>query len=334
MRFLRTAWVPHIACWVLLAACTLGKAWLYGQETVEPAGPAQSAESAPVPATLPVTPTDAPIPASALTPSPQLFPEAPPQEAKSRPATVWGLAGLRGFVLGQEVAPNGLEYNQLFTLDMNFNLMLWQEQRVYLFADARFWAQKPGAGITNQSQGVFDFSKREFDFNVGAAWNYYGNLEFRTFAYSDNNLNRGVSEGRPTGYTDGVGLEQRYYLGRTYADLGTEAFDVARATFVSLGYYPTKDMVDGLGLDFKPGPFARAYLTCDLHEDRYYLYLDTQLIGERSFLLKLFLIDGGLAFRPFEHNPRLEFRVGSEDTWDIRWGEWDTSLYGAIRYVY
>src|SRR5262249_29422375 len=162
------------------------------------------------------------------------------------------------------VAPNGLEFKPLFALDVNLNLWLWREQRVYLFSDTRFWGQKPAPGITNASQGAFDFSKREFDFDLGVAWNYYGTLEARTFAYSFNNLNRGTSEARPSGFNDGVGLENRWYVGGTYADLGQPGFDVARASFLSLGYYPTKDMTDLDGTLFKPGPFARAYLVGEL----------------------------------------------------------------------
>jgi hypothetical protein len=39
----------------------------------------------------------------------------------SHSPVVWGLVGVRGYAFGQQVAPNGLEYNPLFTLDANFN---------------------------------------------------------------------------------------------------------------------------------------------------------------------------------------------------------------------
>jgi hypothetical protein len=54
---------------------------------------------------------------------------------------VWGLVGLRGYAFGQQVAPNGLEFNPLFSLDLNLDTWLWREQRLYLFSDARFWTQ-------------------------------------------------------------------------------------------------------------------------------------------------------------------------------------------------
>src|SRR5262249_27049637 len=153
------------------------------------------------------------------------------------------------------------EYGPLFALDLNFNLWLWRSQGLYLFSDSEFWGQRPGGTSTNANQGAFDFSKREFDLNLGLSWNYYGFLEARAFTYSFNNLNRGWALTDPAGFDDGVGIENRYYLGQTYAALGTPAFDEARATFVSLGYYPSKEMTDPRGANFHPGPFARAYLT-------------------------------------------------------------------------
>jgi hypothetical protein len=249
--------------------------------------------------------------------------------------SAWGIAGIRLYPEGERTGPNGVEYNQLFALDLDLNLWLRQKQGVYLFAESSFWGQKPGAGITNPSQGSFDFSKREFDYDLGLAWNFYGPLEARAFAYSFNNLNRGDSATRPTGFNDGVGLEGRYYLpGGSYSRLGTPDFDLARATFVSAGYFPTKDVVDTTGLLFKPGPFVRAYLTWDLYKEMCYLFLDAQVIGERDFTLKLFDSDVGVAVRPFEFLPRLEFRAGVENAWDLQAGDVQTSVYGACRFLF
>jgi hypothetical protein len=261
-------------------------------------------------------------------------PSGPVEQAAAGPLA-WGIAGLRGYAFGQQVAPNGLEFNPLFTLDLDLNLWVWRDQRLYAFCDTRFWAQRPAPGVTNPSQGVFDFSKREFDLDLGAAWNYSGSLEARAFAYSFNNLNRGSSDARPSGYADGVGLENRLYFGGSYADLGLPGFDPSRANFVSLGYYPTKDMVDCAGLSFEPGAFARAYVTLDLFESGcLYLYLDTQFIGTRAFAAKLLDIDGGVAVRPFSRAPFLEFRLGSEDCYDLQYRETETSLYLAVRVVF
>jgi hypothetical protein len=247
---------------------------------------------------------------------------------------VWGLAGLRGYPVGEHVASNGVEFHQLFSLDLDFNLWLWPSQGLYYFMDSRFWGQKAAPGVTNPSQGAFDFSKREFDFFTGLAWNYHTSWEARAFAYSFNNLNRGDSSTSPSGFNDGVGLENRYYLGPTYQDLGTSAFDQARATFLSVGYYPSKSMVDGNGEQFSPGPFARAYLTWDLFGEQCYLFGDVQFLATRAFRPKLFNVDAGIAFRPFANVPRLEFRVGSEDVFDLQGDEWEVSTYLGVRYIF
>lgn len=247
---------------------------------------------------------------------------------------VWGLSGVRGYAFGQQVAPNGLEFSPLFTLDLNLNAWLWREQCLYLFCDTRFWGQKAAPGITNPSQGVFDFSKREFDLDLGLAWNYYDNLEARFFAYSFNNLNRGSSSTQPSGYNDGVGLEQRWYVGGTYPELGSEGFDVARATFLSAGFYPTKDMVDADGNVFKPGPFARAYLTLDLIDERWYLFVDAQAIAKQSLVVKILYADAGTAFRPFTRAHHVEFRIGSENKYDPQAHELETNFYGAVRLIF
>jgi hypothetical protein len=232
------------------------------------------------------------------------------------------------------VAPNGVEFDPLFSLDLNFNLWLYQPCGVYLFSDSSFWGQKAAPGQTNPSQGVFDFSKREFDFEAGTAWNYHGFFEARAFAYSFNNLNRGTSPVTPKGYNDGVGLENRLYLNETYADLGTSAFDVVRATFVSAGYFPTKELVDGSGVKFKPGPFAHVYLTWDLFGPRYYLFADVEGIGRRSFTPELVHVDAGLAARPVAAVPRLEFRLGTTDSYYMPLRDVETGLYGQVRLIF
>ncbi len=265
--------------------------------------------------------------------APWLAPASPTAKAET-PRIVWGILDLRGFPVDDQVASNGVEFKPLFLLDIDFNIMLWREQRLYLFVDSSFWGQKAAPGITNPSQGAFDFSKREYDFNLGAAWNYSGPWEARLFAYSFNNLNRGNSQASPSGFNDGVGLENRYYLGDTYAHLGTTEFDAARATFLSVGYYPTKSMVDGNGNPFKPGLFARAYLTQDLWSELFYLYADVQFIASRSFQPTLLNLDAGVAARPFIKVPRLEFRAGTQDMIDLQGGDMEAGVYLAIRYVY
>jgi hypothetical protein len=259
---------------------------------------------------------------------------AEPPDPRADPATVWGTAGLRGFALGQHTAPNGLEYHQLFSLDLNFNCWLWAEHSAYLFADARFWGQRAAPGVTNPSQGAFDFSKREFDFDLGAAWDYCGPWEARAFAYAFNNLNRGDSLSAPSGYADGVGVENRLYLGDEYARLGTAGFDVARASFVSVGFYPSKDLTDVEGLPFKPGPFARAYLAWGPPGAAWYLFADGEFVAKRTFTAKLLAVDAGVAVRPFAWAPRVEFRLGTEDAYDLEWHDPSTGVYGSARLVF
>jgi hypothetical protein len=163
---------------------------------------------------------------------------------------------------------------------------------------------------------------------------YAGALEARAFAYSLNNLNRGTSPSQPSGYADGAGLENRYYLGAAYADLGTPAFDVARASFVSAGWYPSKRLTDADGNRFTPGPFVRAYLTLDVFGPRGYLFTDAQLIATRGCSPELLKADVGLAARFWAHVPTLELRLGSGNNYDPHSGEWETSLYGQIRYLF
>ena len=246
---------------------------------------------------------------------------------------VWGQAGIRGFMTGSQVAPNGVEFNPLFFLYHDFNFWLWREEKLYAYAETRFWGQKPAPGITNPNQGTFDFSKREFDLNAGFAWNYSGPFEARAFAYSLGNLNRGTSDIQPSGFKDGVGLENRWYVGGTYADLGHPGFDVSRATFLSLGFYPTNEMVDVEGNGFRPGPFARAYLTYDLFE-KSYLYLDAKAIGTHSFTPNLLTFDQGVAFRPFPLSTIVEVRVGVDGKSDFQFHNVELTFYTSVSFVY
>ena len=196
-----------------------------------------------------------PLPAAA-TPAPNA--PCPPPDHHLMWPEVWGLIDVPAYVRGNRMAPNGVPFKPLFGLNIDFNVGLLPHKELYLFAENEFWTQKAAPGITNPSQGQFDFSKREYDLNLGLAWNYWNSLELRAFAYAQNNLNRGVSLASPYGYQDGVGIENRYYFG--YADI----YDLGRLSFVSIGYYPSKSMVTGDGLGFKPGVFARAYVTYDI----------------------------------------------------------------------
>jgi hypothetical protein len=241
---------------------------------------------------------------------------------------VWGTVGVPIYFAGNHMAPNGVPYHPLFALDFDFNIGLLPQKELYLFAENKFWTQRAGVGITNPNQGKWDFSKREYDLDLGFAWNFYDNFEFRVFAYALNNLNRGNSLSSPFGFKDGIGLEGRYYFG------GDDVYDVGRLSFVSLGYYPSKSLAGGDGSEFHPGMFARAYLTYDLPWIRSYVYGDGQFIGERSVKARLLELDFGLAARPFKRLENLEFRIGFDVTGDVQVNTERNLFYGAIRITY
>jgi hypothetical protein len=237
--------------------------------------------------------------------------------------------GAQGFFYGERMAPNGHAYEPLFSVDLDFNIGLLPDQRLYLFGESNFWAQRAGPRVTNPSQGIFDFSKREWDFTAGAAWHVAGPLELRAFGYALNNLNRGVSFTMPAGYADGVGLEGRWYLPTA------DRYDVGKRGFLAVGYLPSKTLIDANGDEFAPGLCVRAYVTYDLPVVRSYMFVDGQAIGDDRFNLRLVLLDAGLAARPFLSLPPLEFRLGVTDTYDLRWYRYNRVLvYGAVRVLF
>jgi hypothetical protein len=258
----------------------------------------------------------------------------PGPEEKPSWQTVWGVLGLQVIPEGPKIAPNGVEYHPNFTLDLDINLWLWRSQGLYLFGDTRFWGEKPENGVTNGRDGFMGTSKREFDLWGGAAWNYYGPWELRAFGYSDSNLNRGASMVTPSGIIDGFGLENRYYLSPEYAKLGQTGYDVTRADFLSIGYYPSKNMIGNDGQVFTPGLLLRAYLTCDLWSPSYYAFADTQYIGERGVQAKLLLFDLGLAGRPFSACRQCEFRLGVESTGDFQVHTVQNLWYASVRFIF
>jgi hypothetical protein len=257
---------------------------------------------------------------------------APSADPVWRP--VWGLAGLQVFAAGPKVAPNGQKYHPSFSLDLDLNLWIWQSQGFYLFGDARFWGERPEMGVTNARDGGLGFSKRQFDLSGGPAWNYCGQWEARVSGYSFANLNRGSDPIAPHGGLDGALLENRYYLSEEYAKLGQAGFDVARAPFVSVGYYPTKSMVGNNGQTFIPGLMLRAYLTCDLWDWPAYLFGDASFITERSLQPKLLLFDLGVAARPFGSWRQWEFRLGVENTADLETKGVLNLEYVSLRYLF
>jgi hypothetical protein len=254
--------------------------------------------------------------------------------------TVWGVAGVHVFAAGPKVAPNGVLYHPYHSLDLNFNLWVWRSQGLYLFAENRFFNQKPEHGVTNSKDSALGFSKRQFDMVFGPAWNYAGAWEARCFGYTYNNLNRGRSLITPAGFNDGFGMENRYYLAKEYAKLGHSGFDVQRADFLSIGYYVTKEMVDNDGNLFRPDLMLRAYLTCSLWDWPAYLFGDVTYIGEKYLQPKLLLYDVGAAGRPFSLWERFkdwgtwEIRLGVSNTADLQLHNVQNLWYGAVNVIF
>jgi hypothetical protein len=245
-----------------------------------------------------------------------------------RKPDVWGYIGVPLYAAGSRQAPNGIVFDPLFAVNQSFNFGILPEKKLYVFVDTNFWMQRPGAGITNPSQGNFDFSKREFDVNSGIAWNYSGTWEARVSVYALNNLNRGTSLASPSGFKDGVLLENRYYFGNA------DKYDVGRLSFLSLGFYPTKSLVGGNGETFHPGLFARAYATYDLPFLSSYLYGDAKFTAEQTLKPRLLEFDAGWAFRPFKEFRNAEFRLGSDLTTDLQDGVTRDLIYGSARLYY
>ncbi|MFM7151360.1 MAG: hypothetical protein ACKO23_16105 [Gemmataceae bacterium] len=223
----------------------------------------------------------------------------------------WGYAAVDLFPVGDKMAPNGVAYDPLFSLDLLLNIALTRDRRWYIFAMGTFWGQKAGEGITNQKQGNFDFSKRQFDLDGGIAWNFYGRFEGRLFFYSYNNLNRGNSLERPFGYKDGSAVEIRYWMPN--AD-----FDKGLYRYLGIGYMPTKELVGMKGDPFKPSLFLTGHVAYDILPDELYLYLDCEFFTERPCEPRLLCVDPGVAWRPFQvRAPNLEFRLGVDSIIDF-----------------
>jgi hypothetical protein len=241
---------------------------------------------------------------------------------------VWGFTGIDVFATGNKMAPNGQTYYPLGSLFADINVGFIPQKRLYIFAQCAFWAQKPSSGVTNGDQGNFDFSKRQLDLTLGAAWRYYGPLEARVFAFSNNNLNRGFDLNVPEGYNDGVGIENRYYIFKS------NAYDLPRLNFLSLGYMPSKEITGEDGLYFKPGLFARAYLTYEFVPLKYYVYADTQLICQSVANPRLLYFDDGFAARPFNKFNGMEFRLGVNNTVDVQVDITRTLVYALFQVIF
>ncbi len=241
---------------------------------------------------------------------------------------VWGFTGIDVFASGKKMAPNGQTYYPLGSVFADVNVGLLPQKRLYVYGQAMLWAQKPTSGVTNGDQGNFDFSKRQMDLTIGAAWRYYGPLELRAFAFSYNNLNRGFDLNVPEGYNDGVGVENRYYIFKS------NAYDLPRLNFLSIGYMPTKEITGQDGLLFKPGLFVRAYLTYEFVPRKYYVFADQELLCQNAFNPRILFFNDGFAARPFDKLPGLEFRLGAFNTVDVQVDITRTLTYALIQVIF
>lgn len=239
---------------------------------------------------------------------------------------IWGDFGVRGFFPGNDrVAPNGLEFDPVFALDVHLNVGLLPQKKLYAFVDTDFWAQRAQPGITNPNYGSYDFSKREFNADLGLAWNVAERFELRGSVFGFNSLNRGVSETLPSTYQNGVVFEGRYYFGNA------NIYDTGRLNFVSLGYYPEEDLMGGAGREFRAGLFAQAHLSYDLPAIRSYIFADAKVIAQNTVDPRLIRTDAGIAVRPLASLPNLELRVGDEFTADLNDDTNHNLVYGAVR---
>ena len=190
---------------------------------------------------------------------------APEGQLPDNSPAVWGIVGRRGFMLGDHVAPNGVEFKPLFSLDLDFNLWLWRargpvrvQRRPLLGAEGGPRASPTPARARSTSASASSTS------TSGVAWNYYGNWEARAFAYSFNNLNRGTSLASPTGFNDGVGLENRYYLGPGLRRPGHARLRRGPGQLRQPGLLPDQGHGGRRRGPVQTGPVRPPYLTWDL----------------------------------------------------------------------
>ena len=243
---------------------------------------------------------------------------------------VWGSFDLPLYITGRHIAPNGAFFDPLFSLSARFNLGLLPDQKLYLFWTGDFWAQRAAPGITNASQGKFDFSKREFDNDFGFAANFDRLAEARISIYALDNLNRGMNLDKASGEAWGARVEARHYFGNS------NAYDPARRTFISLGYTPVGDMISPNGDEFNAGLFARGQATIDipLGSHPFYGFGMLTATAQKTVTPRLLDMDLGFAWRPFQEHERLEFRTGYQRTHDLKGPVDQDLIYGAVRALY
>lgn len=215
-------------------------------------------------------------------------------------AQVWGDVNLGLYPLQSHImAPNGLVYKPLAHLGINLNVGI---ENFYIFDENVLLLERQNPGVTTNQNQAFDFTKRELDFKIGIAarplpWK---ELEFRFWAISLNNLNRGNDSNRPTGFKDGVAVEGRYYFG------GERIWG-----YLMTGYYFSKVLIAPDGEPYKPGVFGGGDFNFGLIPSRLYLFADATVINLFGDL------DGGVAYRPFRSCPNTELRLEAGRYFDL-----------------
>ena len=197
---------------------------------------------------------------------------------------MWGNVGFGMYPADSEkVAPNGLEYKPLFRIVADFNI---GSRDLYLFSNSAYYTEKPQPGVTtNKSQGSLDFTKRQYDFNVGGAYGFSRNTELRFWAYSQSNINRGTDLNKPSGYKDGFTGEFRYFFEED-----------SSLNYAGMGYYFTKELVDTNGQPYTPSFLGELKLSTLLG---YGIHASTNavVLGERGRGLKEINTQVGFSYR-------------------------------------
>lgn len=212
-------------------------------------------------------------------------------------ASIWGNVGMGAYPgRSYKVAPNGLAYKPMFRIVADLNI---GRGSTYAFAKSAYYAEKPKPGVTtNKSQGQFDFTKRQYDFDLGLAHGYFGNNELRLWAYSQSNINRGNDLNEPYGFKDGAVLANRYYLNAPYARGHLEG-----------GYYLTKELADNNGDAYQPGFFGEANIASPIG------------LGFHSFLASRVIFEKRSGVR------QVDTRIGVKQFFSGSNGKTDLSLY-------
>jgi hypothetical protein len=227
--------------------------------------------------------------------------------------STWGDAKFRVYASGERQAPNGGRYKPSFSLDLNTNLALWTDRKLYFFTDLRLFGQasnsdsNPVSSLMNSQ----DTNPRQINLIPGLAWNYCDTLELRLYGYGNFNLDRGNnSKSFGVGSNDGLAIENRYYF--LFTDFQRGIYN-----YVSLGYYFGNDLTGLDGNAFIPGFYMSFSLIKDVFEEQVWVFGQFEAIADVAAKPKLLNFDFGLLLKPFNDYPRFYFQVGIEGTGDL-----------------